>query len=309
MVDLSSLHLKPEELMQYLDGELEQSRVVQHLSTCSQCRSALKDLVLARALLTPPPSEMPSGHIPPGTLAEYQDDILTMEQNRAVEDHYTGCRRCLTDYIGLKMAVAAEHEDAPAAELVEKILASLEEYRSRKSLGTMFFKKFRKKINLVFKPQPDPADVGNYAEEMARSMFPFKGGPPHAAMAAMEPTDMALYQTDKVYSRVPEFEAGDLIERRHLDEPTSKTVPTESGQVSLSVEEREGKHRVTVQVVDSYGDEPLADINVELLVGTELAESLTTDQNGLVTFDLPANPSTLRVYLDKVYELDLEPPI
>ena len=99
------MHLEPDELMQYFDGTLEDKRVREHLSTCVQCRSKLKDLALTRIVMSPPRSELPGEHVPPEILARYVEDTLAIEQNRAVEEHLGGCRRCLSDLVSLRTAM------------------------------------------------------------------------------------------------------------------------------------------------------------------------------------------------------------
>ena len=125
MVDRLMKHFKPEELMGYFDGTLEERRVREHLITCVLCRSRLRDLALIRIIMAPPGEELPDEHLPPQTLARYVGDSLSKKQNKEVEEHMGRCRRCLCDLVSLKTAMNMPLDLDPPEDLVERLKEEL----------------------------------------------------------------------------------------------------------------------------------------------------------------------------------------
>ena len=121
MVDRSMMHFVPDEIMKYFDGNLEERRAREHLSTCVLCRSRLKDLALTRILVAPPKSEAPGRHVLPAMLAGYVEDTLPVNKNRRVEEHLSRCRRCLSDLVSLKKAMKTSLDHTPPGDVVKSI--------------------------------------------------------------------------------------------------------------------------------------------------------------------------------------------
>jgi anti-sigma factor RsiW len=125
MVDRSMMHFVPDEIMKYFDGNLEKRRAREHLSSCVLCRSRLKDLALTRILVAPPISEASGEHVQPEMLARYIEDTLSTDKNRGLEEHFSRCRRCLSDLISLKKAVKMPLDHTPPGDLVQSIKKEL----------------------------------------------------------------------------------------------------------------------------------------------------------------------------------------
>ena len=129
MVDRLMMHLKPEELMDYFDGTLEDRRVRDHLGSCFQCRSRLKDLSLTRTMISPPASAACGEHVPSEIMAQYVEDTLSIQQNRAVEDHLAHCRRCLADLVSLRTAAVMPLNQQPPEAVAADVKKHLGVYR------------------------------------------------------------------------------------------------------------------------------------------------------------------------------------
>ena len=307
MVDRSMMHLEPKELMQYFDGTLENRRVREHLSTCVQCRSRLKDLALTRIMLDPPRSESPGEHVPPQILARYVEDTLSMEQNRAVEEHMGECRRCLSDLVSLRTAMKDPLEYEPSEAAVAAVQANLEDYRRITPLGELSFKRYRDQVNLAFRPPDEPDDPEAYSEQMAKYRFPFKRGAglrsrvedmvQKSRFEAPVAADMALESAS--------YGAGEFLQRHVPSEPSGKTVSTETALLFFFLDEREGKRILTIQIRDQDGVEPLPGVEITVTPIKDEPVTLTTDDAGQAVLEIPQGPSVLRIHLEKIYELDL----
>lgn len=310
MVDRSVMHLEPDELMQYFDGTLDDRRVREHLSTCVQCRSRLKDLALTRITISPPRSELPGEHIPPEILAQYVEDKLSMEQNRAVEEHLGQCRRCMSDLVSLRTAMGMPLDQKPPEAVSANVKEHLHDYRRVTPLGSLFFKKWRDRVNLVFKPTSELDDTETYSEQMAKYRFPFKRERDlvfHARDIDMDMEERLegpagiMLQEEKVSS----YEAGEILQRRMPPGPSRKTVSTDDALLFFTLEERGGKQVLNVEVGDREGVKPLADVEITLTPVKGEPVTMNTDPAGKAILEIPDGPSTLRIFLEKTYELDL----
>ena len=311
MVDRSMMHLEPDELMQYFDGTLEDKRVREHLSTCVQCRSKLKDLALTRIVMSPPRSELPGEHVPPEILARYVEDTLAIEQNRAVEEHLGGCRRCLSDLVSLRTVMNDPLDLEPLEAVTARVKEHLDAYRRVTPLGSLSFKRFRDQVNLAFKPTPEPDDPEAYTEQMAKYRFPFKRGADLRSRVEdmvqksrfEAPGDMdVMSELESVSSYV----AGEMLQRHMPSEPTGKTVTTDDALIFFSLDDRDGKRVLTVEIGDREGAKPLADVEITLTPVKGEPVTMTTDPAGKAILEIPKGPSTLRIFLEKTYELDLK---
>lgn len=308
MVDRSMMHLEPEELMQYFDGTLEDKRVREHLSTCVQCRSKLKDLSLTRIMMSPPRSEFPDEHVPPEILARYVEDTLSMEQNRAVEEHLGQCRRCLADLVSLRTAIKAPLDHAPQEAVAANVKEHLDDYRRVTPIGELSFKRFRDQVNLAFSAPTEPDDPEAYSERMAKYRFPFKKGADLRSRvddmvqkSRFEAPEEIMIASEMDMS----YEAGERLHRRMPSEPSVKTVTTDDAQLFFSFEEKEAKQFLTIEIGDRDGVQPLAGVEITLTPVKGESATMTTDPAGKATLHIPKVPSTLRIFLKKTYELDL----
>ena len=308
MVDRSMMHLEPDELMQYFDGTLEDRRVREHLSTCVQCRSRLKDLALTRIAMSPPRSELPGEHVPPEILARYVEDTLAMEQNRAVEEHLGECRRCLSDLVSLRTAMHDPLDQAPSEAVSASVKEHLDDYRRVTPLGSLFFKRFRDQVNLAFKPAPEPSDPEAYTEQMAKYRYPFKRGVDLRSRVedmVQKARFEAPAEAEMVSDRVLSYTAGERLKRQMPLEPSGKTISTDSALIFFALDERDGKRVLTIHVRDLDGVEPLPKVEISLTLPGQKPVTITTDPDGKAILPIPEGPSTLRIFLEKTYELDL----
>lgn len=307
MVDRSVMHLEPDELMQYFDGTLDDRRVREHLSTCVQCRSRLKDLALTRITISPPRSELPGEHIPPEILAQYVEDKLSMEQNRAVEEHLGQCRRCLSDLVSLRTAMKDPLDHAPPEAVAANVKDHLDDYRRVTPLGSLFFKKFRDQVNLAYKPAPEPSDSETYSEQMAKYRYPFKRSDLKSRVEDMvqESRLESTVASDMALESVLSYEVGDRLKRQMPLEPSEKTVSTGDAIMTFSLTELDGKRSLMVQIRDLDGVEPLSGVKITVTPIKGEPATLTTDDAGQTVLEIPDGPSTMRIFLEKTYELDL----
>lgn len=307
MANLEMIHLDPAELLDYFDGTLNEERVRQHLDACRRCRSKLKNLALTRIMISPPSAALSKYHIPPETLAEYEEDKLGVEQNRAVEEHFTQCRRCLIDYVSLKLALGGSLDDEPSDGLARQILDNLDNYRRVKPLGTMHVKPFREAVSVDYKPAPDPEDLGHYSEDAAKYLYSFRPEPERMMRMEEPMMEEALeaVSMEVTADHQMDYAAGDVLHRRTIDEPISRLVPTDNNLIRVSVGTEDSRHTLVVEVLDNEGAVAQSGIQVTLEPATDTLVSKQTDHLGLVRFDLPQGPSLIRIHLEKVYELDL----
>jgi hypothetical protein len=313
MVDRSMMHLEPDELMQYFDRTLEDRRVREHLSTCVQCRSRLKDLALTRITMSPPRSELPGGHVPPEILARYVEDTLSMEQNRAVEEHLGQCRRCLLDLVSLRTAMKDPLEHAPPEAVSTGVKEHLDDYRRVTPLGSLSFKRFRDRVNLAYRKAPEPSDPEAYSEQMAKYRYPFKKGADLRSRVEdmvlksrfEAPADADMDAMSELAS-MPSYAAGERLQRRMPSEPSEKTVTTDTALLFFALDERDGKRVLTVEIGDRDGVKPLADVQITLTPAKGEPVTVTTDPAGKAVLEIPEGPSKLRIHLERVYELDLQ---
>jgi hypothetical protein len=304
------MHLEPDELMQYFDGTLEDRRVREHLSTCVQCRSRLKDLALTRITMSPPRSELPGEHVPAEILAQYVEDTLSMEQNRAVEEHLGQCRRCLSDLVSLRTAMGMALDQAPPDAVSTSVKEHLDDYRRVTPLGSLAFKRFRDRVNLAYKPAPEPDDPEAYTEQMAKYRFPFKRERDLRSRVediAMKAQLRAPEDMEKVAmsTSMLNYVAGEKLQRHMPSEPSGKTITTDTALIFFSLDERDGKRVLTVEIGGRDGVKPLADVQITLTPAKGQTVTVTTDPAGKAVLEIPEGPSTLRIFLEKTYELDL----
>ena len=308
MVDRSAMHLQPDELMQYFDGTLEERRVRGHLGSCVQCRSRLKDLALTRIAMSPPRSALPGEHVPPEILAQYIEDTLSMEQNRAVEVHLGSCRRCLSDLVSLRKAAAGPLDLAPSEAVSAGVKERLPDYRCVTLLGSLYFKRFRDRVNLVYRPAPESDDPDAYTERMAKYRYPFKKTALKSRIEDM--VRKAGYETtmdDPGYTEQAssDYQAGNMRQGVMPSGPSGRTVTTDDALILFALEERERKQVLTVELRDRDGVKPLANVKITLTPAAHGAVTITTDPSGRAVFSIPDGPSTLKIYLEKTWELGL----
>ncbi|MDF1525765.1 MAG: zf-HC2 domain-containing protein [bacterium] len=310
MANLSSMHLTPDELTQYFEGTLDDRRVREHLSTCSRCRSRLKDLALTRISMSPPSSALPGKHVPPEILAQYVEDTLSMEQNRAVEEHLGECRRCLGNLVSLRKAAGMPLDQAPREAASARVKESLDDYRRVTPLGSVSFKRFRDRVNLAYKPAPEADDPEAYTERTAKYRYPFSRADLRSRIEDMAPEDRfeasadmdAMAELESVLS----YAAGEMLHRHAPSEPSTKTVITDDARIFFSLDERDGKQVLTVEIGDVEGVNPISDIEIELTPLKGEPVTVTTDPAGKAVLQIPPVPSTLRIRLERIYEIDLK---
>lgn len=312
MVDRSVMHLEPEELIQYFDGTLEDKRVREHLSTCVQCRSRLKDLALTRIMMSPPRSEFPGEHVPAEILARYVEDTLSMEQNRAVEEHLSECRRCLSDLVSLRTAMKDPLEHEPTEAAVVAVKDNLESYSRITPIGELSFKRFRDQVNLAFSAPAEPDDPEAYSERMAKYRFPFKRErdlrsrlDEMTQKSKMEAPELLAVE-NRVMEISASYEAGDLLQRSMPSEPSKKTVSTDEAQLYFSLDEQQSKRVLAIEIGDREGVMPLAGVEMTLTPVEGEPVTITTDSAGKAILQILKGPSVLRIFLEKTYELDLK---
>ena len=294
--------------MQYFDGTLEDRRVREHLSTCVQCRSRLKDLALTRIMMSPPRAELPGEHVPPEILAQYVEDTLSMEQNRAVEEHLGLCRRCLSDLVSVRTAMSDPLDHEPPEAVTANVKNHLADYRRVTPLGELSFKRFRDKVNLTYKPAPEPSDPVTYSEQMAKYRFPFKRERDLASRAKFQMKTTRVEEPER-FSAVMDMDSsymvGEQLHRRMPSEPTGKTVTTDTALIFFSLDERNGKRVLSIELRDRDGVELLPGVEISITLPDQKPVTITTDPDGKAVLPIPEGPSTLRIFLEKTYELDL----
>ena len=309
MVDRLMMHLKPEELMEYFDGTLDDRRVRDHLSTCFQCRSRLKDLFLTRIMLFPPGSEVPEGHVPSEIMAQYVEDTLSIQQNRAVEDHMAYCRRCLADLVSLRTATGMPLNQEPPEAVAASVKKHLDGYRLVTPLGELLISSYEDEVTLDFEPAPEPDEPEVYKEKVAEKLFPFKKSAdlksPIEHMTQKSRLRIAAPMSDAM--DVDAVSLSDMAAADIPSEPPRECLLADTALIYLSLDKKDGKHNLLIEVRDLYGIEPLA--GVEITVTPVRGEPLTyaADDSGAAAVPVPEGHSTLRIYLEKTYVLDLKP--
>ena len=73
-----------------------------------------------------------------------------------------------------------------------------------------------------------------------------------------------------------------------------------------ALDELEGKRVLTIEIGDRDGVQPLAGVEITLTPAKGEPVTMTTDPAGKAILEIPDGPSTIRIFLEKTYELDLQ---
>jgi len=309
MVDRSARHITPDEQMQYFDGTGQETRVHEHMVSCALCRSRLKDLALTRIALAPPGNALTSEHVPPWVLARYVEDSLSMEQNRAVEEHLGRCRRCLSGLISLKRAVAGPLDHAPPETVSAAVKKELLEYSRVAPLGSLFLERFRDEVNLAYRPAPVPDGPETYAEGTARHRYAFRKT---ALKSRVE--EMVQKARSESAGEGPEGVraagrgAGRAIRQGMPSGEPTRTVTADHALILFTLAGQDGRQHLTVELSARESAGPLAGITVVFTPADSDPVTLTTDPSGKVVLPIPEGSSTLRIFLEKTWKLDIQAP-
>lgn len=302
------MHLKPEELMEYFDGTLDDNRVRDHLSTCFQCRSRLKDLSLTITMMSSPGSEAPDKHVPSEIMAQYVEDTLSIQQNRAVEDHMAHCRRCLADLVSLRTATGMPLKQAPPEAVAASVKEHLDDYRLVTPLGELLISSSEDEGTLAFEPVSEPDEPEIYKEKMAKNRFPFKKIAD--LKSRIEPA------TQKSGSRMsvsmpdatePDAGSVNYMTAAHIPSgPQGEYIPVDTALILFNLAEVDGNQVLMIEVQDLDGSEPLAGVEITVMPARGEPVIYATDDSGTAVVPVPKGPSTLGIFLEKSYELDLK---
>ena len=309
MVDRSMMHLKPEELMEYFDGTLDNRRVRNHLSSCFQCRSRLKDLSLTRTMMSPPEAEAPGEHVPSEIMAQYVEDTLSIQQNRAVEDHLARCRLCLGNLVSLRTATGMPLNKMPPEAVAAGVKKHLEGYRLITPLGALLLGKYEDEVTILYKPVPGPDDPEIYTDPEAKKRFPFKRGSDLRSRVEDMTRKTRLRSSKEIVETMEldvSYHQSDRMAAAMPAKPSGETVSTDTAQLSFALDERDEKMVLTVRILDLDGAEPLAGVKITVTPVRGKPATLETSDAGMAELAVPDIPSTLRIHLEKIYELDLQ---
>jgi len=293
--------------MEYFHGTLDDKRIRDHLSTCFQCRSRLKDLSLTMTMVCSPGSDAPGEHVPSEIMAQYVEDTLSIQQNRAVEVHMAHCRRCLADLVSLRTATGMPLKQAPPEAVAASVKEQLNDFRLVTPLGELLLSSYEDEVNLAFEPAYEPDEPEIYKEKMAEKRFPFKKSTD--LNSCIEPVKqrsrsrMSVSMPDAM-----EPDAGNIsgiTDAGIPSEPTLEYVPVDTALIFFWLAEVDGKQVLMIEIQDLDGSEPLAGVEIIVLPARGEPVIYATDDSGTASLAVHADPSTLRIHLEKIYELDL----
>jgi hypothetical protein len=165
---MTQAHLTTERLLAIRDGESDNSRELEHLSSCPECQETFDDSRWVRLLAKLRRGERRAGpHLGPDELLAYHMQALSRPRLAKMREHLEGCRICLAAYARSRETSKRNRYSSPSPGALRSVM---ERFRPRKMkrLGRLLVKVLRDGIDVSFEAEAAISQMrDHFSETMA----------------------------------------------------------------------------------------------------------------------------------------------
>jgi hypothetical protein len=301
--DAAVKHLSQEQLVAFRDGESDESRVREHLASCSRCQRGLDNLRWSLALRGTEEVGDQGEHLTGDELAAFADNALAGQRARSILQHLRSCDLCLASYSRLREADARVGYASPPRGLLRTVRREFAPRRAP-GLGTLVLLPMEE--GLLLHHRPDTGELAHATRLIApapsyRADRSMDRGPdiphPASARARMQRAGGRRQMEQAPAARLSTLGDERPAVRIGATSSFTSTTTIEGRGLRMEIEAvgREGEAFLIMTVHAANTHDPVRGLEIRLRQPPDRLIEAETDENGRAELLFPPGDSQLEI--------------